>query len=257
MLVVLSPAKKLDFDVDIESVRATKPGLSADTAELLGVARGLSTDDLKRLMGISDALATLNVERFQTFADSDADATTRPAAYAFRGDTYVGLAVDDFDAGDRRFAQDHLRILSGLYGLLRPLDRIQPYRLEMGTKLATARGNNLYDFWGDRLAKALERQARAVDARAVVNCASNEYFKAARAENLSVPTITPVFKERRDGKAKIISFAAKRARGMMARFVVKHRLTDPKDLRDFREAGYRFDPSGSSDNELLFLRDKP
>lgn len=258
MLVVLSPAKKLDFDVDIGRVTTTKPGLRADTSELIEVARDLSADDLKRLMGISDALATLNQARFQAFASKDGKPEqARPAAYAFRGDTYVGLGVDDFEPDDLEFAQAHLRILSGLYGLLRPLDRIQPYRLEMGTKLVTGRGKTLYDFWGDKLAKALDRQAKSIGARALINCASNEYFTAARADSLSVPTITPVFKEVRNGQAKIVSFSAKRARGMMARFIIKHRLTDPADLRGFSEAGYEYQPSQSDEHQLLFLRTKP
>lgn len=255
MLVVLSPAKRLDFSQVKPPIRETQPALLSDTRALMQTTRGLCARDLKRLMGLSDALAELNCARFGRFADDPKRAEeTRAAVFAFRGDTYVGLSADDFDADDLRFAQDHVRILSGLYGLLRPMDRIQPYRLEMGTRLSTERGSNLYDFWGERLAKALDKQVKAVGATALVNCASQEYFAAARAERLSVPTITPVFKELRDGKAKVISFSAKRARGMMARHIVRHRLTDPRDLRGFAEDGYRFQAEGSSDRELLFLR---
>lgn len=258
MLVVLSPAKKLDFDAPAAAVRATQPRLLPDTRELMATVRGLSASDLKRLMRLSDPLAELNHARFRDFADDPKAAPVdRAAVYAFRGDTYVGLAADDFDKADLAFAQQHLRILSGLYGLLRPLDRIQPYRLEMGTKVATERGRSLYDFWGDKLAAELSKSAAACGAKALVNCASQEYFSAARAHQVSVPTVTPVFKEMRDGRAKIISFSAKRARGMMARFVVKHRLTEPQQLREFAEAGYRFTPEASSDRELVFIRPQP
>lgn len=258
MLVLLSPAKKLDFSPDALPVRATQPRMLADTRELLTTTRKLSEADLRRLMGLSPALAELNRERFQAFAaDPKQAAETRAAAFAFRGDTYVGLGADDFDADDLRFAQTHVRILSGLYGLLRPLDRIQPYRLEMGTRLKNSRGDNLYAFWGDRIQRTLASEGRKQGARAIINCASGEYFTAARADGAGLPVITPAFKELRGGKAKIISFSAKRARGMMARHIVKQRLTDPEDIKGFDEEGYRYRPELSDAQQWVFLRKQP
>lgn len=255
MIVLISPAKKLDFSPDKLPVRSTKPQLLDDTRELMETARALSSSDLQEMMGLSKALGDLNHARFQSFAvDRDKPVESRAAAFAFRGDTYVGLQVDDFDADDLRFAQEHLRILSGLYGLLRPLDRIQPYRLEMGTRLTTPRGDNLYSFWGERIARAINQQSRRSSAKAIVNLASGEYFTAARANLLNKPIITPSFKELRGGKPKIISFSAKRARGMMARHIIRNRLADPKDMRDFAEDGYRFNAKLSGDKEWVFLR---
>jgi hypothetical protein len=254
MLALLSPAKKLEFSPDKLPLRTTKPQLAADTRELMDSTRALSSKDLQKLMGLSKALGDLNYQRFQDFAVDGKAATARAAALAFRGDTYVGLGADDFDEGDLRFAQEHLRILSGLYGLLRPLDRIQPYRLEMGTRVTTPRGDSLYAFWGERIARTINRQAKKTGAKAIVNLASNEYFTAARAGLLQTPIITPSFKEMRGGKAKIISFSAKRARGMMARHIIKHRLSDPAAMRDFTQDGYRYQAKLSSESEWVFLR---
>lgn len=255
MLVLLSPAKKLDFTATKLPIRETQPRMLADTRALLRPVRALSEEELQALMGLSHSLAELNHERFQVLTDDPKKASeSRAAAFAFRGDTYVGLNADGLDADDLRFAQDHVRILSGLYGLLRPMDRIQPYRLEMGVRLHTERGERLYDFWGDRIAKAIAADARKLGDRTLVNCASTEYFTAARAEHTGLQVITPVFKELRGGKPKIISFAAKRARGMMARYIVKNRLKDPEALKHFTEDGYRHAPGLSHGHEWVFLR---
>lgn len=254
MLVLLSPAKKLDFDAGPDVPLESHPELLAQTAELMKTVRGLSAKDLGKLMSLSPALAALNHERFQSFRAGKRAPGARPAALAFRGDTYVGLAPDDFTAKDFEFAHRHVRILSGLYGLLSPLDRIQPYRLEMGTRLRTPRGASLYDFWGDRITRAVRNAARDAEAKAIVNAASAEYFGAVRAEGLEVPVITPVFKEQRGQSSRTIGFCAKRARGMIARFVVKNRLKSPGKLRDFGEAGYRYREDLSSPTEYVFTR---
>jgi hypothetical protein len=255
MLVVLSPAKKLDFTPPDRRLQATAPELRKDLDLLLETTVKLTAADLKRLMGLSPSLAKLNYDRFQSFSRSIEDAQqTKQAALAFAGDTYVGFDASELDGEDLGFAQEHVRILSGLYGVLRPLDRIQPYRLEMGTKLKTPRGKNLYEFWGDRIGKALERQAKKLGTDVLVNCASNEYFAAVGSSGRKLRVVTPVFKEVRAGRAKVISFSAKRARGMMARYIVKHRLEDPRELARFDLGGYRFEHKASTDDELVFVR---
>lgn len=252
MLVVVSPAKKLDWSE--RDIATTQPAFLAEANELAGVARGLGVEDLRRLMKISDKLARLNLDRFRDFAEEPDAGALRPAAFAFAGDTYQGLDAASLDADDWRWAQDHLRILSGLYGLLRPLDAIQPYRLEMGSRLATARGKSLYDFWGDRLAEALTETAAALGTRVLVNCASEEYFRAVDRDALGLDVVTPVFMEDRDGKPVIISFHAKKARGAMARFIIRHRLDDPQALRDFDSGGYVWNAALSEPGRPVFLR---
>lgn len=255
MLAVLSPAKKLDFEPAPKNVKATLPTLSKQTAELLDVTRKLKPKDLKALMKLSDSLAKLNHERFQRFSSNVRKAEERKqAALAFDGDTYVGLRANEFDAADLSFAQEHLRILSGLYGLLRPLDLIQPYRLEMGTRLKTPRGGSLYEFWGDDIARALNTQAKKIGTETLVNLASNEYFAAVAPGALKPRVITAVFKEKRGSKLSVIGFSAKRGRGMMARFIVKERLDRPEGMKDFSESGYRFQPKLSGADELVFVR---
>jgi cytoplasmic iron level regulating protein YaaA (DUF328/UPF0246 family) len=253
MLVVISPAKKLDW-TDVPDVDQTVPAFAADAAYLAGVAAKLSQDDLRKLMDISPALAELNRDRFRDFvADPSSDAT-RPAARAFAGDTYQGLHAQSLDPDALAHGQDHLRILSGLYGVLRPRDAIQPYRLEMGSKLQTERGVTLYAYWGARLAEALNAQAEKTGSRALVNCASQEYFGAVDRGALKVPVITPTFLEDRADGPKVISFHAKRARGAMARFMLEERVTDPADLTAFQGLGYRFDPARSTPEAPAFVR---
>ncbi|KGB83587.1 hypothetical protein JT55_00120 [Rhodovulum sp. NI22] len=254
MLVVVSPAKRLDFS-PVEGHAVTAPAFQQDAAHLAGVARALSVPDLQKLMGISENLARLNAGRFADFASAPAADRTRPAALAFAGDTYAGLEAASLDADDLRWAQGHLRILSGLYGLLRPLDAIQPYRLEMGSRLRTDRGATLYEYWGDRLAGALNAAAREAGTDVLVNCASVEYFSAVPEQALGLRVITPVFLEQRGGQQKIVSFFAKKARGAMARFIIEHRLTDPESLRAFDTGGYRFSAALSEGDRWVFLRD--
>ncbi|WP_037293154.1 peroxide stress protein YaaA [Roseobacter sp. CCS2] len=255
MLVVVSPAKSLDMDpVD---VTATAPDFQDDAVRLSKTAKNLTLTELKGLMSISDDLARLNRDRFNAFAASpDADAT-KPAALAFNGDTYQGLEAKTLTEDDLAWAQDHLRILSGLYGLLRPLDAIQPYRLEMGSRLKTRRGKSLYEYWGDTIAKALNAQAEAVGADTLINCASQEYFGAADTKALKLRVITPVFVEVKDDKPRIVSFFAKRARGAMARFMVENRVTDADGIKGFTSGGYAYDPDLSEGDKWVFVRDYP
>ncbi|MCE8417615.1 peroxide stress protein YaaA [Rhodovulum sulfidophilum] len=254
MLVVISPAKRLDEKPGPEMAGTTRPEFQAEATQLAGVAAQLSPDALKRLMHISDSLASLNAARFAGFQADPAPEAVKPAVHLFDGDTYAGLDAASLDADALRFAQSHLRILSGLYGLLRPLDAIQPHRLEMGSRLATERGSCLYDFWGDRVAEALNRAAEAAGTDVLVNCASKEYFTAADRAALKPKVVTPVFFEERPSGPKIVSFYAKKARGAMARFIVEHGLTDPEALKEFDAGGYRFRPDVSDDSSLVFLR---
>jgi cytoplasmic iron level regulating protein YaaA (DUF328/UPF0246 family) len=252
MLVVISPAKRLDWRA--RAVEMTKPDFAEDAVRLARAARTLTRGDLKTLMGLSDDLAKLNHDRFRAFSDAPDPEDLRPAALAFAGDTYQGLEASSLDPDELAFAQAHLRILSGLYGLLRPLDAIQPYRLEMGSRLRTRRGANLYDYWGDRIAKALSAQGAAEGTEVLVNCASQEYFGAVSADALTLRVVTPQFMEDKDGEPKTVSFYAKRARGAMARFIVQNRLTDPEALRDFDTGGYAYRPDLSQTDRPVFVR---
>jgi len=256
MLVVISPAKKLDME-PVEGIEATKPAFQKRAVELAGVAKDLSTGDLQKLMQISEDLAKLNVDRFAGFKQRPKPESVKPAVLAFAGDTYQGLEAGTLDADDLAYAQDHLRILSGLYGALRPLDEIQPYRLEMGSRLKTTRGKTLYDYWGDDISKGLNKQAKAVGSDTLVNCASQEYFGAVDLTALKLRVITPVFMEVKAGTPKIVSFFAKKARGAMARFVIERRITDPEGLKDFDSGGYAFNAEMSHGDRWVFLRDYP
>jgi len=252
MLVVVSPAKKMDMS-PVEGVTPTRPAFRAEAEDLAQVARGLDVGDLQKLMKISENLARLNADRFAEFGTME----EKPAALAFAGDTYQGLEAGSLDAEEMAWAQDHFRILSGLYGLLRPLDAIEPYRLEMGSRLATDRGRTLYDYWGDRISRALNAQAREIGTETLVNCASQEYFGAVDRDALDLRVITPVFMEEKAGTPKIVSFYAKKARGAMARFVIQHRLTDPEALKEFDTGGYRYNAEMSEGDSMVFLRDYP
>ncbi|MEL7301208.1 MAG: peroxide stress protein YaaA [Pseudomonadota bacterium] len=256
MLVVISPAKRLDWS-DVPRSDLTRPEFEAEALSLAKTARNLTLGGLRELMDLSDDLARLNRDRFKAFsAEPDADAL-RPAAFAFAGDTYQGLEARTLDEDDLRFAQSHLRILSGLYGALRPLDEIQAYRLEMGSKLKTRRGASLYEYWGREIAKSLRSQAEGVGAEVLVNCASQEYFGAVDLKALKLPVVTPAFYEEKDGQAKMVSFFAKRARGALARFIVQNRLTSTDGLKDFDLGGYRFDASRSERGTMAFSRPYP
>lgn len=249
MLTVISPAKRLDDTAALpEGMKGTKPAFKAEAAELAAIARDLTPGDLRRLMSISQPLAELNRDRFAGFAK----APLKPAALFFAGDTYAGLEAKTLDPDALSYAQDHLRILSGLYGLLRPLDMIAAYRLEMGSRLANPRGADLYAYWRAAIAPALDKAARKVGAKAVINCASIEYFGAVDGKALKTRVITPTFLDGEDGR--IISFFAKKARGAMARFVTQHQLTAPDDLRGFDTGGYVWDAGLSTPEKPVFRR---
>jgi uncharacterized protein len=252
MLVVVSPAKKLDWTERDQEM--TSPAFQEDAIRLAEVARQLSVQELMKLMHISEDLARLNDTRFRDFADDPKTEDLRPAALAFAGDTYQGLEAASLEPEEMAWAQDHFRILSGLYGLLRPLDALQPYRLEMGSRLKTPRGKNLYEYWGSQISDALNTQAAAVGAEVLVNCASQEYFGAVDLKALRLKVVTPVFMEDKNGTPKIVSFYAKRARGAMARYVIQHRITDVAALQDFDSGGYVFQPQLSEPMKPVFLR---
>ena len=253
MLTVISPAKRLNEKAQSlpEGFAPTQPDFATDAGRLARIARGLSAAELCGLMDISPALGVLNHDRFKAFRTG---AAGTPAAFLFDGDTYAGLEARKMEPDTLRWAQGHLRILSGLYGILRPLDAIQPYRLEMGSRLSNPKGPDLYAFWGNKIAKALRAQAAEVGAMALVNCASQEYFGAVDLKALHLPVITPVFLEEKAGEAKIVSFWAKKARGAMARFIAMHHLTNPSDLRGFDIGGYGYRPDMSDDARYVFLR---
>lgn len=251
MLAVLSPAKKLNFDAAPDGAIETLPELQADANRLAQIAKKLSVSELRDLMKISEDLATLNRKRFQGFEKQSTEQNSKQAMLAFAGDTYVGLDADSLNTEEQSYAQDHLRILSGLYGLLRPMDRIQPYRLEMGSRLANKEGPSLYVYWGTKLAKAMDEASGGAP---VVNCASTEYFKATNAKAMASPVITPSFKEDRDGELKMIGFFAKRARGAMARYMIQNRVDSVSGLKDFNLDGYKFQPKLSDETNLTFTR---
>ncbi|MGV6803982.1 MAG: peroxide stress protein YaaA [Ruegeria sp.] len=252
MLVVISPAKRLDWAE--RDVTTTQPDFQDDAIRLSKTARNLTLGDLKKLMDLSDDLARLNRDRFRAFSDAPKAEATRPAALAFAGDTYQGLEAASLDSDELAWAQEHLRILSGLYGVLRPLDAIQPYRLEMGSRLKTRRGKNLYEYWRDQLSKSLNTQAEQIGTDTLVNCASQEYFGAVAPKSLKLRVITPIFMEDKGGTLKIVSFFAKKARGAMARYIIQNRLTAAESLTDFDAGGYAYRPELSEPDKPVFVR---
>ncbi len=256
MLIVISPAKTLDFESPLPTRRHTQAAFLDDAAILAERMREFDPPALSRLMEISDSLAALNVARFQQWKLPMSPKDARPAALAFAGDVYEGLDAPSLDDQALAWAQDHLRILSGLYGLLRPLDLMLPYRLEMGSRVSNPRGKDLYAFWGERLASKLSDELDAHAHPVLVNLASEEYFKAVAPRALRHRVIQPQFQEQRGGAWKVISFSAKRARGLMARFAIDRRIDDPEDLREFDLDGYRFDPVASDERVWMFRRDQ-
>lgn len=254
MIVLLSPSKTLDWESSPETFPYTTPVFLAEAARLVGRLRTFSTADIARLMKISDKLAALNADRFAAWRRRHTPHNARPALLAFKGDVYTGLEAETFSDEDLAFAREHLRILSGLYGLLRPLDLIQPYRLEMGTRLPTARGRTLYDFWGDCITRAVNEALSRQDKPALVNLASVEYFRAVNPKKIAARVVTPVFKDFKNGRFKVISFYAKKARGRMAGYVVRRRVEDVEDLKNFDADGYRFDASLSGADRWVFTR---
>lgn len=256
MLIVLSPAKTLDYDTPPQTRKKTQPALLDRSQDLVADARKLSPADIGELMGISDKLADLNHRRFMNWSPPFTLENAKQSVLAFKGDVYTGLAAESLSGDDLTFAQQHLRILSGLYGVLRPLDLMQPYRLEMGLKFANRGGANLYQFWGEDISRLLNKQLKALKSDVLVNLASNEYFKAVKPGALDAEVITPVFKDLRNGKYKIISFFAKKARGQMARYAIDKRLDDASSLKKFRVDGYRYNRAESTAREWVFTRDQ-
>ncbi len=254
MLLVISPAKTLDYETPVNTSLHTMPDYLDDAALLVKRARQYSAADLQSLMAVSEKIASLNVERFKQWRRPFTPKRARQAVFAFKGDVYVGLDAFTFDNKDLKFAQQHLRILSGLYGLLRPLDLMLSYRLEMGRKIDTARGKNLYEFWGDHITQGLNVQLKKSGAKYLINLASNEYFKAIKPELLQARVITPHFKELKNGQYKVMGVYAKKARGMLSRYIIKQRITDPQMMKAFDQDGYRFNADLSSDLDWVFTR---
>lgn len=257
MLFLLSPAKTLTEGPVLDTFPATEPALANDVRILQRSVRALSTSKLKSLMGISDDLATLNRERHQLLDTEPEADQCRQAMFLFAGDVYRGLDAPSMPESDVLWAQDHVGILSGLYGVVRPLDRIQPYRLEMGTSLKTRRGTSLYAFWDTRIAKTLNTWAAEHGHESIVNLASNEYFKAVSPKALKVPVITPVFKDIKDGKARTLGFFAKQARGAMVRWAAQNKPTNVGALKNCTAMDYAYDPDLSTETKWVFTREQP
>jgi cytoplasmic iron level regulating protein YaaA (DUF328/UPF0246 family) len=256
MLFLLSPAKALDYETPPHVSIHTQPLFVPQASELIDVLREKSPQQIAELMDLSDQLSGLNVARYQAWRPKFTAKNAKQAVLAFDGDVYGGLDAKTLDAAELDWLQQHLCILSGLYGVLRPLDLMQPYRLEMGTRLVTPKGKNLYQFWGAQVAQYLNERARAEVTPVVVNLASEEYFKVVDRKVLAPRVVTCVFEERKGDAYKVVSFMAKRARGLMVRFAVKHRVSRVEQLRDFAEAGYRFVPAASETDRLVFRRDE-
>lgn len=256
MLMVISPAKTLDFDTPPTTKRYTQPQFLDHAQELINQLRDLTPAQIGELMHLSDKLSGLNAARFGSWNPAFTPENAKQALLAFKGDVYTGLDADSLSGPDLTYAQKHLRMLSGLYGLLRPLDLMQPYRLEMGTKLANARGKDLYAFWGDRISEWLNEALKEQGDDVLLNLASNEYFSAVKRPALNARVIETEFRDQKNGQYKIISFYAKKARGMMTRFVISERISKPKDLTQFDAHGYRYSKELSSPDKLVFLRDE-
>ncbi|WP_251360190.1 peroxide stress protein YaaA [Kangiella sp. TOML190] len=254
MLTVVSPAKTLDFETPAKSSISTTPDFLEDSQQLIQQLKKFKVQDIVDLMGVSEKIAQLNVERFNQWQQPFTSDNAKQAVLAFKGDVYTGLDAETMKANDFKFAQKHLRILSGLYGLLRPMDLMQPYRLEMGKKLETKRGKNLYQFWGEQITEALNQQLKALKSDLLVNLASNEYFKSVKPKLLNAQVLTPAFKDYKNGDYKMISFFAKKARGSLSRYIIDNRITDPEDLKSFNLDGYKFNQKFSKDNSWVFTR---
>jgi cytoplasmic iron level regulating protein YaaA (DUF328/UPF0246 family) len=259
MLTVLSPAKTLDFEKQCRTDEHSTPDFLDDSEELVAKLRGYSKPRLAKLMHLSPKLAELNHQRYQEWAQPFDDDNAKAALLAFKGDVYTGFNFDDYTEADFLYAQSHLRILSGLYGLLRPLDLIQPYRLEMGTALKTKRGKDLYAFWDIRITDAVNAALakQPSKGRVLLNLASNEYFSSIHTDRLKARVVTPMFKDFKNGKYKFMSFYGKKARGMMADFIIRNRIDRPDQIKEFGTSGYYFDEESSTEDSFVFLRDKP
>ncbi|ERS85172.1 hypothetical protein Q672_17880 [Marinobacter sp. EVN1] len=255
MLMIISPAKTLDYESPLATETHTQPDFLDDACELIDQLKELEPHQVSNLMSISDKLGQLNAERFQSWHTPFTPDNARQAVLAFKGDVYTGLDAESFSSEDFSFAQKHLRILSGLYGLLKPLDLMQPYRLEMGTRFENTRGKDLYAFWGSKITDALN-QLLASDDKVLVNLASNEYFKSVQKKHLDARLVTPQFKDWKNGQYKMISFYAKKARGLMCRYAIQNRITQADDLKGFNLEGYYFSEDQSDNNNWVFLRDE-
>jgi cytoplasmic iron level regulating protein YaaA (DUF328/UPF0246 family) len=255
MLVVISPAKTLDYETPATISRYSLPDYLDDSTELIEELRQLSPPEVSDLMGISAKLGDLNFGRYLNWQPEFTPDNAKQSVLAFKGDVYTGLDAESLSGGQLNWAQNHLRILSGLYGLLRPLDLMQPYRLEMGTKLANKRGSNLYEFWGEKITEGLNQELKEENSQVLINLASNEYFKSVKPKSLNAEVITPVFKDWKNDKYKIISFFAKKARGLMSRYIIENQIEDPEQLKQFDVDGYSFNPAMSSAREWVFTRE--
>ena len=253
MLTIISPAKKLDYRSSVTATAHTQPALLKHSQELLEGLKKLSPQDVCRLMGLSDKLGALNYERFQEWSAPFNEGNARQAVLAFKGDVYQGLGADSMSEAELQWAQDHLRILSGLYGILRPLDLMQAYRLEMGTKFSTQRGSDLYAFWGGIITAELNDLLKGSDA-VLLNLASNEYFKAIKQKNIHARIVTPIFMDYKTDKYKIISFFAKKARGLMSAFIINNKITCVDDIKAFNSSGYAFTEAMSEGDKWVFTR---
>lgn len=254
MLLLISPAKTLDFETPSSTQQYSQPSFLNDSAELIDQLKLLAPSGVSSLMSISDKLGVLNSNRFTEWQIPFTPDNSKQSLLAFKGDVYDGMAVNTFSEDDLLWANDHLRILSGLYGLLKPLDLMQAYRLEMGTKFSNQRGKNLYEFWGDKITDKINQELTEQKSPVLINLASNEYFKSVKPKLLNAQVITPVFKDWKNYKYKIISFYAKKARGMMSAYIIKNRLESPSDIKQFDTAGYEFSAEQSSESEWVFLR---
>ena len=255
MLAIISPAKTLDFESAVKNFPVSQPHFTDYSEQLIEVCRKLSPQDLSSLMSISDKLAGLNAARFAEWTKIHNESNSRAALFAFKGDVYTGLDSDSLSEDDITFAQSHLRMLSGLYGLLKPLDLMQPYRLEMGTKLSNPKGKDLYTFWGNVITQAVQQAIDEQGDNVLINLASDEYYKSVKENQLKAKIIKPVFLDNKSGKYKVISFYAKKARGLMCRYLIQNRLTDIEQLKEFDLGGYWFDSASSTETEFVFKRD--
>jgi uncharacterized protein len=256
MLMVISPAKKLDLETQSTVKKSTQPVLLAEAQQLIDELKKLAPQEVSSLMHISDKLGTLNYDRYQEWQLPFTPDNAKQAILAFKGDVYVGLGAESFSKSELNFAQQHLSILSGLYGVLRPLDLMQAYRLEMGTRFENSRGKNLYTFWGDKITQQLNKQLKKNKSQTLVNLASTEYFKSVDVSSLHANVVTPIFKDQKNGAYKIISFYAKKARGLMAAYAIKNGVTDAEGLKQFSVDGYTYQAEQSNDKEWIFTREE-
>jgi len=257
MLIVVSPAKTLDYTTPPKTKNFTLPDYLDDSAELVHRMREFSSLDISELMKVSTKIADLNFDRFEAWNKKFTEKNAKQAVLAFKGDVYTGLDAESFSVKDFSFAQKHFRMLSGLYGLLRPLDLMQAYRLEMGTKLSTDRGKNLYEFWGSEITQGLNTQLKKIKSNHLINLASNEYFKAVKPKEIKGEIITPAFKELKNGEYKMIGVYAKKARGSLSRYIIQNQLSNIEDIKSFNADGYRFNAKASQGNNWVFTRKIP